>query len=196
MMMEHLLSDGDYSKEAFAGALKTLLTGTPESTFILQAYDGEDLKAFLIAVAPPEQNHVFVLQAWSSLEDNETPDRMFLRLCLWTESIGRMELRAESKRSPEAFLRRWNFEIFSNVLSFQIPEDLEGELVKGNHRVLVGKETNDGTGVRRDGDDAGPNLRAEVDLGADKTVVEEGVEGRSGGVPGEGDSGGAVKKAD
>jgi hypothetical protein len=144
-MAGKLLPDDDFTEGALVEALKQMLVDTPDDVFIGQVWDGDELRAFVIAFAPPSMRHVFVHQAWAdpTLEGSKTQDKLFLRLCLWAESIERRELRAETRRNPEAFLRRWNFVEYSKVLSFNLGEDLT-DLLNVAHDAVIQKEPGDG----------------------------------------------------
>ena len=139
VMEENLLDDPDsMDKDLLVEELKKMIPDS-EVCYVSQAWDGETLRAFLVAFAPPNRSHVFLLQAWA---DKEIPslwkDRMFLRLCFWTEQIGRESIRAETLRNPKALLRTWGFEEHSTVLSFNVAEDLEEKLLKTkNHANLI-----------------------------------------------------------
>lgn len=147
-----LLPDDDFTEGALVEALKEMLINTPDGVFIGQVWDGDEIRAFVIALAPPSMSHVFVHQAWADpmLEGSKTQDKLFLRLCLWAESIGRGELRAETRRNPEAFLRRWGFTPYSQVLSYNIGDDLTDKLLDMPHDVVIQKEPGDGKELEPD----------------------------------------------
>lgn len=136
-MKDKFLSDDDYGD--VGEFVRNAMEKSPGATYITQAWDGVDLKAFLVAFAYQDVDHVWLFQAWSDLPaDDSTIDRMFLRLCLWTESLGRGEIRGETKRSPKTILRRWKFDKYSEVRSFKLDEDLESKiLVKHSHEELL-----------------------------------------------------------
>ena len=137
-----LMNDPDWPQEDLVEWLKSALVGSPESIFLLQAYDGEEIKGFVVALAPDKREHTFVLQAWMKAEDPQAKliaDMCFYKLCLWTDSLGRRFVRAETNRSVEAFYRKWNFVEKSRIIEFELPENIEERLISGQHGTLVGK---------------------------------------------------------
>lgn len=153
-MEPRLLPDDDFPVGALVEALKDMLQHTPDGVFICQVWDGDEIRAFVIAFAPPNLAHVFIHQAWAdeTLQGTEIQDKLFLRLCLWAETLGRSELRAETKRNPEAFLRRWNFKPYSAILSFSVVDDLTEKLINAKHDEVVQKEPENGGELKRDVD--------------------------------------------
>jgi hypothetical protein len=120
--------------------ISNLLQVMPENVCVLIAHeDGEVVKAFIIAMAMPEDEHVFLFQAWRDPQTKPSlADTMLFHLLLWCQKIGRDQIRAESSRSSEAFYRRWNFEEHSKILKFNIPEDLVERMVVGSKRAFLG----------------------------------------------------------
>ncbi len=142
-VIEELLTEVDTSRTNVAEQLKSTLIESPEAIYFVQAYDGDQLQAFMIALAPVSVDHIFIFQAWKlPSADKLISDRIFFRVCLWADSLDRHEIRAETQRSPEAFLRKWNFALHSQIMSFHISENLEEELMdnQGVHQTLVGKQ--------------------------------------------------------
>ncbi|MBE3037690.1 MAG: hypothetical protein IMZ62_02590 [Chloroflexi bacterium] len=161
-MADKLLPDNDFTEGALVDSLKAMLAQTPNDICIYQAWDGDRLRAFVIAFAPPQMNHVFVHQAWAdpTLPDSRVQDRLFDRLCVWAESIDRNELRAETVRNPEAFLRKWGFQPFSAILALKL-DDIEREVsngtdVKSAERIATVQESTNAAGASAA--DAGPTV--------------------------------------
>jgi len=173
----------DIPTNTFCEIIKAALVQSPDSTFVAQAWDGEELKAFLIAVDVLLHNHVFVFQAWKSNDAPlEVSDRIFFHLLAWADSLGKNEIRAETQRDTKAFYRRWRFEPYATILSFKVPQDFylfnlgfdRDSLVKETsnvgriesintinqqteQRAAVGVEADIGTTEREDGNDSDPN---------------------------------------
>ncbi len=142
-VIKELLTEVDTSRTNVAEQLKSTLIESPEAIYFVQAYDGDVLQAFMIALAPASVDHIFIFQAWKlPSADKLISDRAFFRVCLWADSLDRHEIRAETQRSPEAFLRKWNFAVHSQIMTFHIRENLEEELMdnQGVHQTLVGKQ--------------------------------------------------------
>lgn len=131
-MLDHIVADTDETKEEIVSTIRDLLADQKDRTLILQAWDVEDekepvLQAFIIAYVPPNGNYSFIIQAWKILKpvDSRVMDRLFFRLQYWTDSWGRTEIRGETTRKTEPFLRKWKFEHISSVLRYTIPVDFE-----------------------------------------------------------------------
>ena len=133
LLAEHLLVEDGVSRESTVELLKQLMQFDPESCCILAAHEEGQIKAFIISAAEPKKSHVFLYQAWA---DESVPrqvrDKMFIRTCLWADAIGRTEIRTETKRNEESIQRRWGFEHFSTIMSFQIPDDMSFPFLKEN----------------------------------------------------------------
>ena len=130
-IQDYLIPDEEYEKDTFVELLKSMIAERPDDMFVPIAIDGDKPVAFLIAMAPQEQRHVWIMQAWASpeLTDQRMKDTMFLELVMWTLGSGRRSIRAETQRDTKPFLRRWGFKPFSEVLSYDIREDFEDQLL-------------------------------------------------------------------
>lgn len=126
-----LLPDDDYDKGTFLEMIRRLLLESPEMIYIPVIFDGEDVKAFLVSIAPPDQGHVWIVQAWASpsLDDKRVKDQVFLKLIIWTLGLGRTSIRGETQRKTGAFLRSWGFEPLSQILSYEIDKDFEEKIL-------------------------------------------------------------------
>ena len=124
-MKEHLV-DLDVDTETFADGLKAQLVQDIANILILQAWEGDDLIGFLLANNVRNQNHVFLYQAWVDAKGgSDVGDKLFFRLLLWVDLLGKKEVRMETTRSEEAFTRKYGFEKFSSIMSFKIPDNIE-----------------------------------------------------------------------
>jgi len=198
-MKDKLIASEFFTQDDTAEILKTWLREKPEEVYLLQAWDkdedgGDVLAAFVAALAPENQRHIILIQAWidSRVSSGDLQDSLFLHVCLWAESKGRVRISAETYRNPLALLRRWNFVEQSVLMSFDIVEGLS-QKVTISHDELIGKkdcsdseqsteprlEKEDGTRGR----DSGDNLKS------DEISKESSKEDRS--VSGEGSGGGA-----
>ena len=140
--MEDFFVDDDMSKETLGASLKSLLEKDLDNTFVLQAWDGDSLVAFLIAFNLPAQTHVFLYQAWVEYEYSiKVSDKMFFRLLLWTDFLGKDEVRMETVRSEDAITKKWKFEKYSTIMTYKIPEDFEFSHVEGKRIADVTPET-------------------------------------------------------
>ena len=144
-IQDHLLPDDDFPVGALVDSLKDMLLHTPDSVFLGLVFDGDEVVSFVIALAPPSASHVFIHQTWASesLPDTTVQDKLFLRLCMWTEAIDRSELRAETRRNAEPSLLRWGFHEYSRILSFVVSEDLTEKIINVSPAVVQKESAND-----------------------------------------------------
>lgn len=153
-----LIADDDYEQGAYVELLKHMIIERPENIYLPIAVEGDKPVAFLIAIAPDDQKHVWIMQAWASkdLTKERMKDTLFLELIMWTLGLGRRSIRAETKRNTGPFLRRWGFSTFSEILDYGIKDDFEASLlnqVKQNikdNRLEVTGESNKQTGHEND----------------------------------------------
>ena len=136
--------DESLDRDATADGLKSIVS-RPD-VYIAMALD-EDLNEvvmFIVAIAYPNQKVVNLIQVWadSKLEGRSVQDRLFLRTCLWAESIGRTQLRAETQRSSEALYRRWKFREHSKIIVFDIGDDLASTLFDNSDSKVEDKVKN------------------------------------------------------
>jgi hypothetical protein len=133
-----LLQNGDYTDDQFVEKLGILLHDYSDEVFVLQAWEGEEIVGFLIAYDMVGAKHVFVHQVWSDAKYEGLSDKLFFRLLMWTQSLGKNQIRGETKRDSDVISKRWNFKEISKIVAFDIPENLEEQLIQGNHSLLVG----------------------------------------------------------
>ena len=129
---DEMLEDENFLDESFKDTMKNLIETQRDNTFVLQAFDGDKLKAFLIAYAPENQSNVILFRVWCTPEitDRKLQDSLFLKLCLWAEAIGRTSITAETDRSPKALHRRWGFKEVSTVVKFELDEGFTESLIE------------------------------------------------------------------
>jgi len=132
-IIPHLDQDDDVEPEVLGEQLKNAFKSGADNIFLGMIMDDVEVKAFVLGYDIPGQTYVHIYQAWAdpTFTLQSWKDSMFLRLVMWAEARGLTELRAETRRSPEPFLRKWGFENHSTVLSYRIPENFEEELIAG-----------------------------------------------------------------
>ena len=122
MIEPQLLGDYHISKENLIETLRLMLGNQPDDILVLTAYDGDTLKAFIIAVSDSTSDQVALIQAWSEAPI-KTWKSMFLRLCLWAEAKGKQYIHAETTRGMDQFLTEFGFKEVSRVMAFQVTEE-------------------------------------------------------------------------
>jgi len=122
--------DESLDRDATADGLKSIVSRPDVYIAIALDEDLNEAVMFIVAIAYPNQKVVNLIQVWADpkLEGRTVQDRLFLRTCLWAESIGRIQLRAECDRSSDALYRRWRFRERSKIVAFDIGDDLASTL--------------------------------------------------------------------
>lgn len=165
LIEDNLLGDYNLSKEDLAASLRAMLGEHPDDTFVLFAYEGEEVKAFLIALSEPEADWVALVQGWSTVPA-KTWKSMFLRLCLWAEAKGKEFIRAETSRSMDVFLVDFGFQELSKVMSFRVTEDdhveIVDEMIRRNKGPDEVSETERSSGTGEEKRDGNGRLRTDV----------------------------------
>ena len=149
----------DYIKDKFilepsedrdveAESLKAGMRLTPDRVFVLIAFEGEEVMSFCVAIDVENSDYVYIHQAWCDPKAEEgLTDKMFYRLILWADSKNKSFIRAETKRA-DAIIRKWNFIEHSSIVKFEIPQNFETEMLKNSHKVIVGKDNENGGRLR------------------------------------------------
>ena len=156
----HLIED-EQSPNQVAEYLRNLLRNFPENIYIVAAFEDTEegealLRGFMVAVDEgPARGFTFILQAWQDKGvPKELSGQMFFHILNWVTLLGKRYIRMETMRNSEAFARRWNFEEYSRIMQFHIPEDYESMVI--DHSVLVGrKDSKDGQVVEASSDEGG-----------------------------------------
>ena len=124
-LIEKHLIDSKYEAQ---GTMKEVvldnLRHSPEETWLSLAVEGNEVKGFVVALAPVGRGFVFIYQVWVAPDAPKgISENLFHRLVLWADAVGASQLRGETFRSSEALYRRWGFGEFSKVLKFDIDQD-------------------------------------------------------------------------
>ena len=123
------------SGERYLKQFALTMMNAPESVFLVQAWDGEDIVGFVAANVADD--YVWVSQAWSKTGNpSSVADEMFNRTILWAIALGRMSLRAETMRNVEAMFRRFRFEPITTIVEHRInPEVVSKILERGKEYI-------------------------------------------------------------
>lgn len=190
----YLLQDDDYAEVSVGDVLREMLSGQAERTCVYLAYkedpnkpDEIEVCAFIIAFAPANITHVWLFQVWCDPKyaNKGLADKMFLRVILWAEHIGRSFIRGETKRNEGAVYRKWGFREHSKIVQYElVPEQAINALSKQtSHRDLVGGDDGEehDHGRRR-------KTRNDEDADAESEAGGQGTERSAGGEGGKGSS--------
>ena len=126
----HLIPEKNYPVDQQMGDLKYYMKAFPQDFQALTLWDDEkdpfELMGFMLSYIPQDRKHLFILQAWVDLRLYGTEWTMegFRVLRQFAIDNGLDEIRAETQRSPKALLRRWGFDVLSQVLSYDIDTEI------------------------------------------------------------------------
>jgi len=134
-------------------SLRRYLVEFPNNIRIFAGIDRDEsekqkITGFIIAISYEGQPHVFIIQLWTLPEMGNLDEKLFSRICLWAESLGKRELRIESGPASNRLEKEWNFWEYNKIMAFTLSEDFEIEMLKNR------KETEDvttGSGDRSSG---------------------------------------------
>jgi len=106
-----IVSDGFDSQTHVAEGLKNLLLENPQNCFFTIVVEDDTILMFVLAYLSPREACVEVFQTWASAAyPAKNQDQIFMRLLLWSEQIGVLELRMKSLGNDESFMKSWGFE--------------------------------------------------------------------------------------
>ena len=127
----HLIPEPDITKEDFCNEIKSYMKNFPDRIQVLTLWNNEKLVGFCLAYIPNNRSHLFIAQAWvdQSLTNSKWTKIMFDQVKMFAEINDMTEIRAETLRCPETFCRRWGFENYSTIISYDLIErgDIDGD---------------------------------------------------------------------
>jgi hypothetical protein len=118
--------DSDYSPQQELEDFGQFMVQNPDLCYVGCLFDEEQsplkLCGCFVGFAPPHRSHLFLIQAWLEewTQTTEWPRKLFDDLQSFARDRGLVEIRGETRRNPEAILRRWGFETLSTVVSFKL----------------------------------------------------------------------------
>ena len=129
--MEGLLRKEEGSDIDVGEVLKGVLINDPDSIFILQAWEGEDLQAFIVAFAPASVSYTYIQDIWVKEDvDPSIVDRMFFKTIMWTEAVDRSFIRLEYRSSiDQVLINKWRLSVDSMIYKFDV-NSLEDLLIE------------------------------------------------------------------
>ena len=139
-MLPHLTfhENTEQIRTKFARGFALAMANSPESVFLVQAWDGEDIVGFVTANVA--EDHIWVSQAWSKPENSSSvADEMFNRTILWAIALGRMSLRAETTRDVGAMFRRFRFEPITTIVEHRISPEVVSKILERGKEYINGR---------------------------------------------------------
>lgn len=123
-IIPHLIFTDNRIKDAYVSELSHYLMNSPNSLQILIAKDEGELIGFTISHDPGWRfPFLKIAQAWiTPTAPNDLGDRFLSEIIVWAQTLGKEYIRAETTRSPDALLRKYNFKTMHTVVRL----DLEG----------------------------------------------------------------------
>ncbi len=127
-----IMDDPDYERGHLLSVLKGGLSNPQKNLFVV-VIEGEDILAYVYAVLPDNVNYCWITQAWVDpiLNNNEVVDGLFIKLLAWSDALGRKEIRFETGRCPDGFIKKWGFTPFATTMTLTIPENFMFYVLKG-----------------------------------------------------------------
>lgn len=118
----------DQVKPLFLENLVWRMLHTPDAVLVLASFEGDELKAFLIADNPGAGVPYIVLaQVWSYPDNDRSWFVPFLTgLVLWAMAHDKEYIKAETQRNAEALFRRFGFKPFSTNVKLDVNKELIG----------------------------------------------------------------------
>jgi len=137
-MKDHLVLLHE-DKEHYLESVAQRLIAVPDSILILQGRDdNNELVCMLVAEKPRDNSeYIWLSQVWSS--DPKLTDELMMRVMLWAISLGRNEIRGETKRNPKPLHKKFGFELHSVILSLKINEKIITDYTKLFKEVQSGR---------------------------------------------------------
>lgn len=167
LIKDKINADDGGNAEVEAEALKAGLTKFPDKLFILIAFEGEEIKAFAVVTDVDNSNYVFIHYAWCDPKAETTlTGKIFYRILLWADSLGKSWIRTESKRC-DAIIRRWNFVEHSRVMKFEVRENFESDLLD---KMMLGKDETNGRRIIRPESKGSVNILPKPTVGGVKPL--------------------------
>ncbi|QDP56810.1 MAG: hypothetical protein Unbinned400contig1000_29 [Prokaryotic dsDNA virus sp.] len=131
LIRDQLLNDDGVSRAQTQMELKAFMESNPADLLFLLATEEEnhkvEVRAFVIAWIPMGRDYLFLHQAFVEPKFSEkyphVSRSLFSRVVAFAEGNGLRSVRAETTRSPEAFMRKYGFETFSTNLEFVLEQE-------------------------------------------------------------------------
>lgn len=125
-LIDYCTFPDERNRSPFLSRIYEMLERTPESLLILAGFDDHDdntICAFIIAQNPgPTSRVIYLAQVWSHPENHLSWYKPFLAgLIMWTLSLGKEGIRAETQRDTKALYRRFGFEPYMEIVKLDIP---------------------------------------------------------------------------
>jgi len=128
LLAPHFVGTRDYSIEQIAFDIMCWLYESPDDTYIESLWsDDNKLMGFFVAYIPEKRKHVFVAQAWLDPQTVHTtwPEDMFDRIKTFARLHDLNEIRTETLKRSLAISRRWHFEPFSTIMTFDLNKEIQ-----------------------------------------------------------------------
>ena len=116
-----LLEDPHYPKKKFVRDFSDFMLREPDKSLVLVLVEEQELIGYLVAAALDEEN-LFIVQVYmdSHIANTRWPRRVLEETENFARDLRLKRLRAETRRSPEAFLRKWGFETATTIICKEI----------------------------------------------------------------------------
>ena len=114
-----MVVDSGVNADHVAEYLYYFLDKRPDDICISVAFDGDELKGFLIGIREPFRDFIWVEQCWIDKDvSKDVSTKLYELLEDWVvQDCGMKEIRFQTERKPELFERSWGFTVKGYVMS-------------------------------------------------------------------------------
>lgn len=118
--LPHLVHEDDQDPKQFLTSMQGMMETRREQILVLGIRREDKLVGFSISL-DLLRPYVWITQFWMDpTMGQKVTDEMFLRILNWAVALGKVEVRAETTRSVDAFYRRVGFEQHSVTVKLKL----------------------------------------------------------------------------
>ena len=127
LIKDFLIEDRDLDRDSIASMLEEFLDRGAEKCQFLLLIDEEEVVGFSFSYIPCLRDHLYIYQVYLDKRTAKTrwPQYLFSKIQAFAERQDLSEIRMETRRSSEAFTRRWGFTPLSTIMSYDLTEEEE-----------------------------------------------------------------------
>lgn len=114
--------DGQLDREIYLQLLRQGIQDK-ENFFFVLGFDGGEVKAMMIASAPPNANTAWLYEAHIEPGYTKLGKQLWSRISSWASDLGRVSIRSQTKRNTEALLRSWSFKTIATVVERPVDQN-------------------------------------------------------------------------
>lgn len=140
-MKEKLVVPEGWNREPYCDTIKGMMEKSSRNIMIFQAFEGDELKGFVIGTLAPGISYMSIDQMQGDSPD--IIDELFFRICMAAEAAGLDKLRLVTEKGVKGWEQKWGFKVIRSIREYEIPEDLNRQVLEQKREILVGKKVSD-----------------------------------------------------